>query len=617
MLNLNNTEIVKKAYEYVRNVVGDFFDSSVYSNAKQRYENRINAYYCRLDKSQAAWRSKLHMPTFFLGCKALDAQFKEMHKAENWLFVKPMDDSIHNPEAKQLADIAHYDLMYDLKISDFIEKKTQLDWYVEVFGTAVGREYIRTEQITKTKKRPNINAYGYNLGIIEDVEIERKEYTKTQVIHPLNFAHDVTKQNFKTSQWGAVRFELPISDLYAFKGHGNYYQPGVKEVIEKVRREDFDGYTANSYDIYIERSQDLRRNVIPVVEYSGPIKIQGNEIDNTRYYVLYCPLWEKILRITKSPFNRHPYWKVQTYPDPDGPYGVGPNDMLRPLNLWENSTVNQYVDYMNSALKFMYKFSPGDVMGGVDAVVNSLPHGVMMIEKGGDFNRAIDVINKNAGSIPPVGDVLTLIEKLKQEVGPSSNLRGKSNNQLADTATGISLQAQREDVMTAAIQDGIDSGIQDGMSLKLWNYMNFFTEPRAAIIGEQKDTLINHYPFELYNGGEFSFQVVRRLADIEAGKHVNFIRMLTGLDNLLMAKGQSLPVEFLIDAYEETGKALGIIDIKEKFNKLRENISINTNSMQQPGAPGMGPVGQVSTNPNDLTMPNIEGDASEMAMGIG
>jgi hypothetical protein len=574
MIDLGNEDQVKKAYEAVKAVVGDFYSSTEYVDWEKRYKNRIEAYYCRNNSKLPQWRSKLYLPTFFLGCKALDAQFKAAHNSDPFIWVSVADDSQRNPEAIQLAKIAQADLNYDLQISDFIEKKCDMDWYTELCGVAVGREYVRIYQESKTLRRPAVDAYGFDAGTVEQQMIQRKEMTCTQVIHPLNFAHKVNVRNFKTSEWGSTRFPLHISEIYKMRGHPDYYQPGVEKILKEIEAGMHGGYTTGSDSYYEERGTDGegRKRFLIADEYFGPIWFRGNEGDFTFYHALYCKQYNCFLRIGPSPFDRIPYWKMQTYPDPDGPFGVGPNDMLRPINNWENSTVNQYVDYMNSALKFMYKINPAYVMGGQNALINGLPFGILAMEKGGNFNEMIDVVNRNAASIPPVGDVIQLIQKLKQEVGPSSNLRGKESNQLNDTATGISLMAQREDAVTAAIQQGCDQGIQDGMSLKMQHYMKFFTEPKVANVGDKRVEIIKHYPYELAWGGEFSFKIRRKLADVEAGKYMNYIRMVDGLDKLLTARGTPLPAEFLIDGYEDLGKALTIDGIEGRFEKLRASL---------------------------------------------
>jgi hypothetical protein len=500
--------------------------------------------------------------------------------------VKAADNARVDKRAREMAAIAHADLNYDLQISDFIERKTQMDWYVTVFGTAVAREYVRSYTNRESRRVVSEAPYGLYQELKEEESLTKVEHTCTQVIHPLNFAHEIDKRNFKTSSWGSVRFALHISQVYAMLDHPDYYQPGVRKIIEQYEAGKLGRISVSNTSFYSENLDEIDTGEYIIVdEYHGPMKVKGKERDFGKKLCLFSQAHNVFLTIRPTPFRRHPYWKVQCYPDPDGPYGVGPNDMTRPINKWENSTVNQYNDYMNSALKFMYKVNPAAINGGVDALINGLPFGLLMLEKGQEnLGNMIDTINRT-GTIPPVGDILGLIAKLKQEIGPSSNLRGKSNEQLNDTATGISLMAQREDAMTSAIQEGIDFGIQDGMSLKMSNFTRF-SEKRNAIVGDKgQEEVVEHYPYEL-EGQDFSYSIERKLADVEAGKNVSFLRLITGMGKLLEARGTPLPVEFLVDVHERVGRALSVDGVDEMFQNLRTQIKGMAPAVG--GAPGGG-----------------------------
>lgn len=595
MINPKDKDQLFKAREYIIDErLSGFWSSTEYNDFETRYENRIKAYYGRHVSSAAKWRSKLHMPTFFLACKALEAQFKEAHSQDPFIHVKLKDDSQENPEALELAEIAHKELNYDLHISDYMERKMQMDWYTILVGTAVARESIITETQKRTIRYPGTDPYGFNAGMVNMESYITKEMTCTKVIHPCNFAHDMTRQNFKDSEWGGVRYEMPISEIYEMVGDKQYHQDGVKRVIEDFESKGTAQYKSGSTHMYLERGSDLNReHMITVWEYHGPIRVIGNMDDRQVYYCLFVPSYEVFLRIGPSPFKRHPYWKTQTYPDPDGPYGVGPCDMLRPINLWENSTVNQYVDYMNSITKFMYLVDPGAINGGLSAFLDNLPFGALEKINAKDvrLEDMIQPIQHRQSSLPPIGDILQLIDKFKQDSGPSSNLRGKESGQLQDTATGISLMAQREDAVTAAIQEGIDRGIEDGMFMKMTNIKEFFQEPRVAKIGEKgEERVIGYYPYELENGGEFTFKIQRRLADVEAGKYVNFMRLVQGFDNLMTAKGMPLPPEFLVEAHEKVAQALDVAEAPEMFNKLRDHVVNLSGGTQEvsPQGPGQG-----------------------------
>jgi hypothetical protein len=218
----------------------------------------------------------------------------------------------------------------------------------------------------------------------------------------------------------------------------------------------------------------------------------------------------------------------------------------------------------------------------------------------------IEPIRTTGGSLPPINDVIGMINKYKEEVGPSSNLRGKGSNQLTDTATGIQLMAEREDQAVNAIMSGIDAGIADGMFIKWSNRTKFFGNPRTETT--KNGRLVEYFPYELAALGRgVSFRVRRRLADTEAGKRMNFIRMLGALDGLMQARGTPLPIELLVDSYRDLGRALGVDDIDERFESI--NKLLQAPPPPPPGAPapggGMPPtgVGPEPMGPPPVDMP--------------
>ena len=581
--DVNNEQDVAAAIADIKRRCGDFFGSAEYSKAVTRWIRRRDAFYCRPPVDAPVWRSRLYLPTYFLGATALMAQFRAGRKGDDWLQVSRSDDSDANPEVKELAELAQKDMRYDLAASDFESEQSKLEWYVALFGTACAREFIRIHD--KTDHVPMPGGGTHQIGGIEEI-------TGTQVIHPLNFGHELDKSDFKKSDWGAVRFLLHVSEIFKMRDNPDYYQPGVEKLIEGIQKRTVMAAQDSAF-YYSDTpiSQDKAQRYVAVCEYSGPLWHLGNEGDTGLYYALYVPGSDTPLRIGANPFGRHPFWKESSWCDPTSPWGVGPNDFLLPINAWENSTVNQYVDYANSSLKFLWKVNPKAVEGGVRTLATSLPNGMIPVANNGEglWNEMIEPIRSTQGGLPPISDVIGMINKYKEEVGPSSNLRGKSSNQLTDTATGISLMAEREDQAVDAIMSGIDKGIADGMMIKWSNRTKFFTNQRTD--SNKKGELISYYPYELAALGHgVTFKVRRNLADTEAGKKMNFIRMLTALDGLMQARGTPLPMELLIDSYRDLGRALGVEDIDERFESINKML-------QAPPAP---PPGTMAPHPGGI-----------------
>lgn len=579
-----NEQQVQEAYTYALDRIKAYYSSSFYSHAWARHDKRLRAYYCREQTKGTHWRSKLHFATFWLACQAYHARFVDAHRTDPFVFVKPSDDSQRDPDAREKAQLAHVDLNYDLKRSGFKERLLRMMYpHVERFGTAVAREYIRTRQDMTQARRVVPGPYGGTQGSEVQTQYKRIEYTCTQPIHPLNFAHDMGKSDFNFSQWGSVRFELPLSELYMMVDNPAFYQPGVQKCVEAVKASGA-AWASGEQQFYSENgdSDGDRRHLVIVDEYYGPLWIDGNEMDITIYHVLLDKTNECVLQIEPSMFGRIPYWKIQAYSDPEGPYGVGPCDMLLPINLWENKTVNQYVDYMNAALKYMWKVNPSNISGGMRMLVDGLPAGMVPIEddeNGRAWNQALEPLKNNMGTLPPVADVMGLIERYKQNQGPSNNTRGKDSSQLNDTATGISLMAQKEDMMAAGVQATIDEGLKNGLWIKMDNMSRYFQEPRVAEVQRDgQQVRVEHYPYELGGVEGFSFEIKRQTSDIEAGKNMSWLKLLMGIQKMV-----PMPPETVIDAVENVGVAMGVDGVDEMFQKVRESVREKI-----PGDVGMG-----------------------------
>jgi len=574
-INFNNDKDVKSALQYVSERVSNFYLSSEYNRAWDRYVKRWKAFHRRHESTAPTWRSQLYFASYFVAVNALDAQFKAAHATDPFIFVNPQDNSNIDDEAKIKAQLQHFDLNYDLGITNFKKKLFDMYWYTGVFGTGVAREYIRTKQNVKTTRKRTKNNFGIDLGPEIGEDITRNEYTASQVIHPLNFAHDITKNSFEDSDWGSVRFELPVTELYMMLDNENYYQPGVKRVLQQWEKGEGLGFTVGQDTFYSERGNDdlnQRKNTIVVDEYTGPIRYQGNRKDSTPYYMLYVKSVNAVLAIRPNPFMGHPYWKMMTYAEPDGPYGIGANDAILPINYWENSTTNQYNDYMNSALKFMYEVQPRNIIGGVNTIINGLPNGMVPLEEGVAPGSSIKPLELNRNQMGTVESMLQYIEKSKQQFGASSNLRGRDSGSNADTATGISLLAQREDDTIAAIQGYIDMGIKRGMSIKIRNQQDLFNEIREGKITQYgRERYITHYPYEL-GGTDYSFDIKRELGDTAAGKYMSWLRLLTEYDQVLTAKGTPLPPRMMIDSLRGVGQALGVDRVDEVVQELENSI---------------------------------------------
>jgi len=605
--NHTNTDHIKDAYQDVEERVGDFFGSSLYNEEWARYQVRRDAYYCRHRSNVAHWRSKLHLATFWLSIKALEAQQVQAYSQWPLVHVGATDDSQIDPGAEEKSQLLQADLNYDLQASRFDAKLKRMLWWVNLKGHAVGREYIRSESQSESMQL----AMG---GRVD--QIRRTEKTVTMPIHPLNYAHDITCSDFVDSPWGAVRYEVPISEIYKMRGNSLYNQQGVRELLKKVEdnKGAGSGYSYGKTTFYTDHGDisTMRRHYIVLEEYNGPVHTKNNLGNDQRYYMLYCRPYNLVLRISPSPFKLHPYWKMQAHPDPDGPFSVGPCDMVLPINEWENSTVNQYNDYVNASLKFLYKVKAENIVGGAMSLIDGLPMGLVQIEDdetGQAWGQAIEPIRQNMGTIPPVSDAVALIDKYKEQQGVSSNQRGIGSDQLSDTATGITMMARREDAMTQALLDGLDRGVEDGMSIKIEFMTKFFKENRVVPVEYNgQSRYVEHFPYELAGLGWVP-KAQRQTPDVEIAKNMSFLKFLASINQL--AGAPVVPPQVLIKAAKRVGMSIGVSGADEMFGEIMQGMQ------QQP----MSPPQQGQQQPGPQQMPDMDGTANmnqeAAAMGQG
>jgi len=158
-IDFGNEKAVKSAYKHVDEKVSNFYLSSEYGKAWDRYVVRWKAFHRRPLSSAPKWRSQLYFASYFVAVNALDAQFKAAHATDPFIFVNPQDNSLTDDEAKIKAQLQHFDLNYDLAITNFKKKLFDGYWYTGIFGTGCNREYIRTKQdVRKIRKRVKNNS---------------------------------------------------------------------------------------------------------------------------------------------------------------------------------------------------------------------------------------------------------------------------------------------------------------------------------------------------------------------------------------------------------------------------------------------------------------------------
>jgi hypothetical protein len=603
MFNVKNEKHRLDAYDYINTLLTDAYGSSLYNNFHARCLKRRNAYYQKHDTTQPVWKSKLYFAPFFLATKALDASLASSLRQDPITQVQLEDGAPNDPAAKEKAMIAHYDINHDLYISRWRETHDIISWYVTTYGVGVGREYVIADLVESQVRKIVQDQYGMQDDVTESL-MSRSEHTKTDAVHPLNFAHDMTVSNFHQSRWASVRYPLPISEIYKMVGDDNYYQPGVKELLAKLTdTKSIPGWTASKTTYYSdnEQAQPIKNSVI-IDEYSGDLNFQGNYDDNNLYYAMIVRQYNIVLRIGKSPFSRHPYWKERAHPDPNGPYGVGPCDMLLPVTYLKNNLVNQYIDWGNANLKTMYEVCPDNIEGGLMSLITGQPSGFVVASgpeafKSGQLIRAVQ---KDKNGIGGINELLNYIEKYEQSVRPSSGGRGK-DDALNDTATAVGFMAQREDAQIQRMKDFIDYGLVDCMHMKMDNRINYMSQ---AITGQIKEGMppLRYFPFELA-GAKYNHKINRITPDVQSGKYMAWLKTIVPF--MAPEFAGIVPIEGLARALKVVGRNMGVDEIDEM---IKEPMPPQVNTM--PGGAEAVPGGMPTPAPGAMPpapMPQPQG----------
>jgi hypothetical protein len=602
MIDINNTDQLKDVMTWIESKrLSPFYNSSEYGKFWNRYKKRIDAYYMRPSSDMPVWRSNLYLPRFFLSSKTLESAFKSNRKNDPFIFVSSLDNSKVDADAQEKARVAQIDLHYNLKVSNFRQKLNRMDFYAINCGTCVGREFIRSKQKTVTSQGRATNDMNLDAGQVQNQSIDRIEYTSTDIIHPLNFAHSMSQPDFKSSQWGSVRFELPIFELYGMLGDPSYNQENVKFVIEEIEdggQGGFEGVSSRDH-FYSERGSGIEQisyiDSLIVDEYYGPIYTKGNERDSTRYYVLMDRKRHKILSCVPSSFGVEiPYWKYQAYPDPDGPFGVGANDPLYPVTLLEIDLTNKRIDYVNIGLKANQLIKSGHIKGGLQTLLEGYPFGLVDVETDAKMDDIIRPTMINAPSLPSVSEISEMINSMVMEFGAANNLRGQGGDTNANTAYGMSKISERQDDFIQAMQDNMYDGMKDGLFIKMKMSIDNFHIAKVAEMPDENNQISKYlyYPYEL-DGLDYSFDIQTEKSDTKAGKLMAMTKMIDALAQTIQKSGAPMPIDAVIDMYEQAALATGTEDVDKIFAKIRQEIKPpSAAQVQTPGAPAQSPQGQ-------------------------
>jgi len=559
MFDPANKSHLTQGYDLYKQRNDDFYTSGTWQNAKTRYETRRDCYYRKYSTSQPIWRNQLYFPVFFMACKAFESAVKSTIQAPLVNIIYKSNTAI-NPQLAEMQKLQNYDLQRDLYVGNFERTLFSMYWFNQLFGVSVARETMAAERVVQNQKRVVMDRMGGE-RITEEERVKLKEYTRTDLVHPLNFAHPLNRGDFYQSEWGSVRYELSISDIYAMLNHPMANKPGIKKVISEIEKGNV-GWSSKDTTFYCDsedyRSGKLQQNTIIANECSGDMQFKGNYGDNALYWGIYAEQYQEWLLIGSSQYGRHPFWKMRCHPDPMAPYGVGPQDVLIPYNLLRNKLFNQYLDWTDSNLKFMYQAFPGFIRGGLRSIIDNPAGGILEAIDEESWKRSggelIRPVNKDKSGIPGMADVFNTLEKGEIE-GSVASSRKSAVQGITKTATGEMQVAEQQNQLLESITRDMDHGLVDAMWQKMYNRRKYVTEREVADMGENQPSIL-YYPFEL--GDEDSDIEVNRIEPTaEANKYMAFLGKVTEAITAV-SQVQQIDVGAVIEQYDKIGRQLGI-----------------------------------------------------------
>lgn len=569
-----------------------FWGSTVFSKAIDRYEANRACYYRKATTKEPIWKSKLYFPVFYVACQGFEAQIKSLSQSP--LFEATFKTLNSSDLAKgQKEKMLNFDLDHDLYITNFIATLGKMYWFNKIFGVSVARESFLSEAVVKNRREVVTDAYGTET-VVENSPVQLKEHSRTEVIHPLNFWQTANVGEISDCTSCGCRYEMSIAQVYAMLDDPDCVKEDVQAIIEEIQKGNV-GWEPGKSTFYVDDpvriTENRTINTIIVEECSGDANFKGNYDDNSLYFGIYSRKFKKWLRVGKNPYSRHPYWKMRTCPDPFSPYGVGACDAVIPLNLFKNLFFNQYADWSNANLKFLYEIFPGNIQGGLAALIQGQPGGMLAAIDEQTYLRGplVRPVEKNNTGIPGVADILNYIEKHEISASPANDARNKVQG-ANDTATKVLEISKKEDSLISSLIADLDQGLLDGLQQKIANRANFV---RGEQVGQysKNSPCVRYFPFELTDG-DVNIEIKRTSPTQEANKQLLF---LSKVAEAMAQFGFQPTPEAIMRIYSRVGRQVGI-DADELMNVKMVPPQVmgggSVSKAPMPGASIQGPANQ-------------------------
>jgi hypothetical protein len=443
----------KKIYSYVRNRIDNYYSSPCYTKLVRRMQKLdtsidLLANKRSQDSLQNDWLSKIVIPygheAYLINRAILNKNFS----ADPIISFEPINDTTW-----ENAQNAQNTLNQNFKSTQFRDKVSrQIHKHAVRYGCAVVVSFFNNS--TKTVKRTTET----QLGIGQVQEEQKRQNAVNVVIDNRNYFQnpdiaDPDESDFQgfVQRWHLSRLintakEMP--DLY------------VKENIKKAITEAKDN-AQKSPHYHASKNMDWHRFGVDVEHWYGKLNIEGNEDDETTYYLEI--VGDNIIRFQDNPFD----------------YDIKPITIFtmdKRLDFWwSNTPVEKVIPAEN--------FAHITLAMTADSTWKALQSYILYPEGGIDI-AAINDRNKNSGFIPVDPEIL---KEYKNPFYPWQR-------QEISTGAVQYMMAEAKETMQR-VSNKVDLGRQ-GTSGGLQND----TAYAANMIGSQADSLAMDFLSEMSGG---------------------------------------------------------------------------------------------------------------------
>lgn len=604
----------KRIGSYIDTRVSTYFNSQCYRTLKNRMNRLRSSLDMRYHKSQGNnhltnnWKAKIGVPLVREAFLAQRASLFSNFRNDPLLSVTPLRNTPYeNARAAQ-----------DLLTSNMRSTRFRAKCYNSLvntfsrYGSAVSMCYWQqnssSAMYTEPKRLPDGRQYGY----------ERVRRSRTQVgannrsIHILNYFQNPRVADPEESDYQGHVERWRLSDLMAeAEAHPDLY---VKENVEKVIREAQKDATIQSehyYDYSGDTNAEWQGTGIDIVHWWGTLNINGNERDQTTYYVER--VGDTIIRFQDNPN--------------DGgvrPYSVFAMDP-REEYWWGNTTSENQIMFENAANVFLNMYADAGLQAMQRFVFYNKDMGLnpaqlnqaaktggfvpVTMKRDQDMSKVLFPWQRTEVSGHSTQYALSEIKEAAQRVRPKADftrsaVQGGPQNKTATAALAMSQQGDiQENYYFAQFEYGLkDIGLKDLRMLQTYLPDEFSARPKANVLVEMdKGNIL----------GDFDFMVQSTLTKNQQIQAMNLINTLTAIMNF---KGSGDPSWQQVQLMPIIRAWFREIDLPIDVDEVVPDEAAMMGMQGMPGMGAPGPMGGAPAGPAGPAAPQQMGAPNALAM---